>query len=100
MKKVRVGCMEITFAPNGKPVNFRLTLPVPVEFIEQNGMADMLIKPNGKGTLRYFYCPESDVFEHVEHKKIAAQLLVNGIKMSKLDRRGAYLLSQLSSHII
>lgn len=100
MKQVRVGCIVATFAPNGKVSSYRLTLPVPYDYVIIHGMVDMVIKPNNKGTMRYFYCPENEVFEVVEQKKFAAQILVNEIKKERLEQRGHYLLSQLTQCIV
>ena len=95
--KIQTGCIQTILHQNGRLSHYRLTLPVPYSYVLLHGMDSIMIKSNKKGTLRYFYCPESMDFDSIEQKKIACQLLVNTLKMQALEARQEMLLSKLSS---
>jgi hypothetical protein len=105
MNKIRSGCIQTILKSSGELETYRLTFPVPRQFVDQNrnrgNVAGLLIIPKVQEIRnRMFYVHESTDFSKIEELRDLAQLHVTFWKARMWTEKGDCLREQFAvNHI-
>ena len=91
MKKIQSGSVQTILCDDGRLDHYRLTLWVPIEYAQLIGFKD--IQMFGK---KFLYCPISKDFDDLMRIKTAAQVIINDMKINKLQMRKNHLITRLT----